>query len=338
MSGIGKKKFKIPNHIDKSFHIWRFITLRDVLILLPLALLGFILYQYILPDLGMQIKLTLSLIPLMFGSTAIFVRPIKERSNIMLYDQLKWRYQFNQRQREFLLKKKHILDGEGMVQRKNKPPEKAAQDLIPVRNIYDEMIETSDQRLIKILSVSSVNLSLMSYQEEREVLEGYEVFLKSLKQPIQITRVAEPINLKGYIVYLKKLLNKTENPYRRRMLESYIDYTQRLQEDRQMIRRQCYVIIDEAFSDERSKQKAIKKLKERVTDLKLRLEEMLFNHKLEVHELTNEELKRYLYQMFDYENAYLHMMDDMSSLPYIIGKRNLLEAAERLKQKEEYLL
>lgn len=214
--------------------------------------------------------------------------------------------------------------------------EKTVQDLIPIRNIYDGMIETTDNRLIKVLSVTAVNTHLMSYQEEKEVLEGYENFLRSLQKPIQIARVSEPINLKGYIFLLTEHLRKTNNPHKKRMLNSYIDYAQSLQKDKDMIKRNRYVIIDESFSSESSKEKAIKELRRRVDALRLSIEDMLTKHHLEVHELNDLELRKYLHMFFDYQNSQLYQAEDVQEYPYIIGRKNLMEAAERLKKQDIY--
>lgn len=210
------------------------------------------------------------------------------------------------------------------------------QDWIPVRGIYNEMIETKDQRLIKVLAVSAVNTHLMSYAEEREVLEGFESFLKTLDKPIQIARVAEPIDLKDYIFQLKKRYQEEKNPFKKRMLKSYIAYTKQLQEDREMIRRNRYVIIDEKFTSAADKEKAIERLKMRANDLKLGIEEMLYQQKLEAYELSNNELKKYLHMFFDYENAQIYEIGESKQYPYQIGPRNLIEAAEQLKKKDEF--
>ena len=214
--------------------------------------------------------------------------------------------------------------------------QQSVQDWIPIRGIYNEMIETKDQRLIKILAVTAINTHLMSYAEEREVLEGYESFLKTLDKPIQIMRVAEPIDLKDYIFQLRKRYRKEQNPYKRKMLKSYIEYAKQLQENREMIRRNRYVIIDEKFTSLSDKEKAIERLRMRANDLKLGIEEMLYQHKLEAYELSNNELKKLLHMMLDYENAQIYEIEDAKHYPYQIGPRNLIEAAERLKKKEEY--
>lgn len=210
----------------------------------------------------------------------------------------------------------------------------SAQDLIPIKSIYSGFIETKDGRLIKVLSVSAVNTHLMSYAEEKEVLEGYESFLRGLRKPIQIARVAEPMDLKEYILQLNTKLKSLDNPYKRDILASYIAYAKMLQEDRDMIRRNRYLIIDESFSSEDSKEKAIQKLKGRTRDLTLAVEEMLFRHKLIVTELTNDELARYIHMFFDYDTAQL-VTSYQPEYPYVIGKSNLIKAAEYYRRREE---
>ncbi|MED0952729.1 hypothetical protein P4T70_32435 [Bacillus mobilis] len=209
--------------------------------------------------------------------------------------------------------------------------EKTVQDLIPVKNIYNEMIETLDNRIIKILNVSAVNTMLMSYAEEREVLENYENFLKSLDKSIQICRVSIPVNLTDYINHFKENYFSNTNKFKRRMQESYIWYAKNIQDDKDMIRRARLVVIDESFSDEKSKEEAIKKLRHRTSDIKVKIEEMLQSPKLEATELTNEELKKYIHMSFDYENAQINNMEEEVSLPYQIGTRGLLESVEKLK-------
>lgn len=225
-----------------------------------------------------------------------------------------------------------------MAKKKQKTqPEKTVQDLIPIRGVYNEVIETNDKRLIKVLSVSAINTHLMSFAEEKEVLESYEAFLKELDQPIQIARVTEPIDLQDYIRELTERLNRLKNPHKIRILKNYIKYAKNIQADRTLIRRSRYLIFDEPFSDEVSKEEAMRKLRNRVADYRLKIESMIHDHPLSVRELSNDELQKYLHMFFDYEQAQLQRIDDPMEYPYMIGTSNLMQTAERLKQKDEYL-
>ena len=226
-----------------------------------------------------------------------------------------------------------------MFGKKKQPQkEKTVQDLIPIRNIYNEMIETKDNKLIKVLDISAVNMSLMSHSEQAEVYEGYENFLNTIDKNLQINRVSTPVNLKDYIADLQTKLEKIDNPYKRKILKSYIWYANNIQEDREMIRRSRYIVLDESFTDEKSKDKAIRKLKLRVEDYKIKIEEMLRSPRLEVRELSNLELEKYLHMFFDYENAQILAMEDEVNTAYVIGRRNLVDTVEKLKAEENYYL
>lgn len=224
-----------------------------------------------------------------------------------------------------------------MAKKNEVQPEKSVQDIIPIRSIYNELIETTDKRLIKVLSVSAINTHLMSYAEEKDVLEGYEVFLKELDKPIQIARVTEPIDLKDYIDDLLDQLKKIDNKYKYRMLESYIHYAKTIQEDRTLIRRNRYLIFDEPFTDETSKEEAMRNIRNRVADYRVKVESMLHEHPLQVSELSNDELQDYLHTLFDYEQAQVQEIKDTTEYPYMIGRGGLMETVEKLKKREEYL-
>ncbi|MFZ0447144.1 MAG: hypothetical protein WAM95_21440 [Bacillus sp. (in: firmicutes)] len=223
--------------------------------------------------------------------------------------------------------------------KKEKDSEKTVQDLIPIRNIYNEMIETKDNRLIKVLAVSAVNISLMSHSEQNEVFESYENFLNTIDAPVQISRVSTPVNLKDYITDLQLTLKNTTNEYKKKILKSYIWYANSIQEDRDMIRRNRYIVIDQPFSNGgKSKDEAIRKLRTRSDDYKIKIEEMLRSPKLEVRELSNKELEKYIHMFFDYENAQILAMEDEVNTAYIIGRRNLIDTVEKLKSEENYYI
>lgn len=108
--GNERKKFLIPNQISKEFHIYRAITLREGVILLPLGLIGFLCYKYLIPvSWDLSYRLFFTLFPITIGGALLFVRPVNERKNIALYQQLFWRIRYNGRQRTYPFQKKAIM-------------------------------------------------------------------------------------------------------------------------------------------------------------------------------------------------------------------------------------
>ena len=107
MNEEGKKKFLIPRQISKELHVWRFVTFQEALFLSLGGFIGYLLYAYMIPnDTSNQMKVfIISLPPTMIG-LFLFVKPIKVRKNIRLFHVLKWKIDFNNRQRIFYYKKK----------------------------------------------------------------------------------------------------------------------------------------------------------------------------------------------------------------------------------------
>lgn len=296
MKPVEKKKFTIPRQISKEIHVWRNVTLKEAVFLAIGLLIGYQLFSFLSPNINFQVKLFISLLPAAIIGLFLFHRPINVRKNIRLFHKVKWQIEFNRRQKVFTTEKTD-----------KKKKQKTVQELIPIRSISENTIETKNNKLIKVLSISAVNLSLMSFSEQKEVYESYENFLKTIDAPIMISRVSKPLDLNDYIKDLQSKLEKLENPYKKRILKSYIWYANNIQEDRDMLRRSRYMVIEESFNSKKSKEEAIRKLKVRVDDYKLKIEEMLRSPKLEARELSNQELEKYFHMFFDYENALSRM-------------------------------
>jgi|GEM_PF-5754761 len=106
MENTERKKFKIPHQIDNNFYIWRFITLKDLLFLLPTILLGYGINQLLPVGTNLQTHVFFTCLPFVVGAALVFVRPIPERKNVNLFQQLQWRIQYNQRQKKFYYRRK----------------------------------------------------------------------------------------------------------------------------------------------------------------------------------------------------------------------------------------
>jgi hypothetical protein len=107
MADTERKTFKIPHQIDHNFYIWRFITVKDLIFLLPTIALGYVIYQYMLPPTAnLQFKVFFTCLPFILAAALVFVRPITVRKNINLFQQIRWRIRYNQRQKKFFYQRK----------------------------------------------------------------------------------------------------------------------------------------------------------------------------------------------------------------------------------------
>lgn len=101
-----RKRFKIPRQIDASIHIWRFIRLKDIAIMIPPGILSVVLYLWVIPrDWDFQIKFVLAVIPTVAVACLIFIHPIRERKNVILFDVIRNRIRYVKRQKMYYFKK-----------------------------------------------------------------------------------------------------------------------------------------------------------------------------------------------------------------------------------------
>lgn len=111
MNEEGKKKFLIPRQISKELHVWRFITFKEALFLALGGCIGYLLYAYMIPNgTSNQMKVFIICLPPTIIGLFLFVKPIKVRKSIRLFHVLKWKIDFNNRQKVFYYKKKGLKE------------------------------------------------------------------------------------------------------------------------------------------------------------------------------------------------------------------------------------
>jgi type IV secretory pathway VirB4 component len=184
------------------------------------------------------------------------------------------------------------------------PEEKAqlsAQELVPIKAIDSGVIITPDNRAVQVIKVSAINLELMSHSELNQVFEEFEAFLKSVTFNMQIEMVSQPVDLKEYIHGQEQQLKKVDNPYRKQLLQGYIDYSKDMENSQQIIQRQRYIVIDEPIKDttEHGYKQTLHELFEKTDSIKAGLKEL----DLTAEEVSNVEAIRLFHIFFDYSEA-----------------------------------
>lgn len=105
-----RKRFYFPKQVNKDFFIYRDITLKQALMMLPSIGLGYVIWK-IIPSFNSVstdafIKGFCSFLPATLFGVAIFRKPIRERPNITLMMIMKNHLKYNSRQRLFFFKKR----------------------------------------------------------------------------------------------------------------------------------------------------------------------------------------------------------------------------------------
>lgn len=96
------------------------------------------------------------------------------------------------------------------------------QNFIPVRNIKYGLIETTDNRYIKILEIEPINFMLRSEEEQIGIISAFASWLKISPVRIQFKSIVRKADSEKHISILNEELVKEENEHCRKLGEGYI--------------------------------------------------------------------------------------------------------------------
>lgn len=123
------------------------------------------------------------------------------------------------------------------------PKSSPTQQFVPVKEIRDGVIVLKDDSLATIVLVSSINLSLKSYDEQRAVLGQFQNFLNTLDFPIQIVIQSRRYDVRPYILTLENRLKVQTEPLLRVQTQEYIQFIQTFTEQVNVMRKSFFVVI-----------------------------------------------------------------------------------------------
>jgi hypothetical protein len=300
-------KVELPLNIDTRKYLIANLTFHDLIILSPFLLIT-IISVFILKNTGYLSKNTgfASLIPtIIVGAFQLIKHPIRKNLSFLQF-RIWWRAKYNKRKKDFYFTKGEIRMANNAIH--------DSRTQLGIKNVYSGCYETTDGRFVKVLEVSSVNLSLMNKNEKRGIFEGYRTFINELQitKKIQISQIAQPINLSQYLLYVDRQTEHESNVAKRMLTKSYKNYTEDIQKSKNMVARKRYVIIDHSISSD--PEKALEELNRKSIIIKSQIENMLVGYSsLTAKELNNDELLKLMYTCLDYDNA-LALGD------YIVGR------------------
>jgi type IV secretory pathway VirB4 component len=118
-----------------------------------------------------------------------------------------------------------------------------AQQFIPVQDVRDGIVVLKDGTLCTIVLVSSVNLSLKSYDEQRATLAQFQNFLNTLDFPVQIVVQSRKYDVRPYILTLENRLKEQTEQLLQVQTREYIQFIQTFTEQVNVMRKSFFVVI-----------------------------------------------------------------------------------------------
>lgn len=291
-------KIELPLEIDKDRYIFIF-KLKHIIYTLPFFIISgiFVFFVYQTDIINPPLYFYLfSFLPAILLFTFLQFDSSYGRKNINLINEIYYGYQFRKQKRQFIYNKDFNVKNKGDYMN----------DIRSILGIYDitnDCFETNDDRLVKVIEVSSINLQTLSEREEQRVYKSFETFLNNLDDeflPMQFMIYAKPISLQDYINECENETKNNPDVKSRLMAESYIDYTNDIQKNRNMVSRNRFIAIDVAYTNIDS----FDELEKKSLRLKSKIENMLVgNIKLNAKVLDNTDLHELQHTVIDYEGS-----------------------------------
>ena len=322
-------KIELPLEIDKDRYIFIF-KLKHIIYTLPFFIISgiFVFFVYQTDIINPPLYFYLfSFLPAILLFTFLQFDSSYGRKNINLINEIYYGYQFRKQKRQFIYNKDFNVKNKGDYMN----------DIRSILGIYDitnDCFETNDDRLVKVIEVSSINLQTLSEREEQRVYKSFETFLNNLDDeflPMQFMIYAKPISLQDYINECENKTKNNSDVKSRLMAESYIDYTNDIQKNRNMVSRNRFIAIDVAYTNIDS----FDELEKKALRLKSKIENMLVgNIKLNAKVLDNTDLHELQHTVIDYEGSQSDNINRDFNTDISLSEEEYNEAIEEYQEEK----
>lgn len=105
--------------------------------------------------------------------------------------------------------------------RRNKTSE-FVQDFLPVREIRNGIIETTDDRYVKIIEILPINFLLRSSEEQYNIISSFASWLKISPMKLQFKSVSRKADSDKHVAMVREELSREDNPQCRQLGEEYL--------------------------------------------------------------------------------------------------------------------
>lgn len=106
-------------------------------------------------------------------------------------------------------------------QRRKEAKGESAQSFLPIRDIRNGMVETTDGRYLKIPEIEPINFSLRSSEEQFNIISSFASWLKISPVRLQCKTITRRADSDKHIALVKEELAQEENPQCRALRQDF---------------------------------------------------------------------------------------------------------------------
>ncbi|HIW22719.1 MAG TPA: hypothetical protein H9988_02265 [Candidatus Acutalibacter stercoravium] len=127
-------------------------------------------------------------------------------------------------------------------QRRKEAKGESAQSFLPVRDIRNGLVETTDGRYLKILKIEPINFALRSSEEQFNIISSFASWLKISPVRLQLKAITRRADSDRHIALVREELAREENPQCRALGEDYLRLIQDV-DSREALTRRFFLIF-----------------------------------------------------------------------------------------------
>ncbi len=126
--------------------------------------------------------------------------------------------------------------------------------------MWNNCVFLDNNRIVGGIKIGSINLSLLFDEEQKIKVSQLKKILNSIDYPIKIFSIDKPINLDDNLNTLGSKIKVEKNRFKQQLLEEDYDYIRFLNNQKSVVNREFYIIVEESSNNE-------KLLKQKINDL-----------------------------------------------------------------------
>lgn len=121
-----------------------------------------------------------------------------------------------------------------------KPP---TTQLVPVKDILEQLILLKDGSVRSVLDVSAINFELRSSDEQMALIQQFQNFLNSIDFPIQILVQSRKYNIEQYLKIIEEAAAALDNAMLAVQAEEYMRFVRELSDLANIMTKKFFVVI-----------------------------------------------------------------------------------------------
>lgn len=185
-----------------------------------------------------------------------------------------------------------------------------------IQGVFEDFLVLKTGRITGVITVSGINLDLLSESEQTDLFDDYNAFLISTfgegYESLEFRETTVPVDMKEYIKHLKRiyinLKRKNSNEiFKINLVASYIDHFTKIQNKSEMTTKKRIIVVSEPIKDKRyeSLQLSARRLREKIIQIMKDLNNSLSDYDIQMRVLTGNEYRRDIKNLINFEkNSY----------------------------------